>query len=84
MSAALWLPDETTAAVQGAASGALAPAYGVSIDSRSLQKGDLFVALITPNADGHAHVAAALQNGAAAAIVSRRRWSGPAHGPCRR
>ena len=72
MSAPLWLPNEMTAAVQGAATEPLAPATGVSIDSRSLQKGDLFVALITPNADGHAHVAGALQNGAAAAIVSRR------------
>ncbi len=71
MSAALWLPDEMTAAVQGAAQGTLAPATGVSIDSRSLAGGDLFVALVT-NTDGHAYVAGALEKGAAAAIVSHR------------
>jgi UDP-N-acetylmuramoyl-tripeptide--D-alanyl-D-alanine ligase len=73
VSTPLWLPEEMTTAVLGAASGTLAPATGVSIDSRSLQKGDLFVALVVgSNADGHAHVASALAKGAAAAIVSRR------------
>jgi UDP-N-acetylmuramoyl-tripeptide--D-alanyl-D-alanine ligase len=67
----LWLPDEAVAAVRGTATGTIAPASGVSIDSRSLQQGDLFVALVGPNADGHAHVADALQRGAAAAIVAQ-------------
>ena len=44
-------------------------ATGVSIDSRTLQPGDLFVAL-TDARDGHEFVAAALAKGAAAAIVS--------------
>ncbi len=47
-------------------------ALGVSIDSRTLQSGDLFVALNGPNFDGHAYVADALANGAAAAMVSKR------------
>ncbi|MEE4187727.1 MAG: UDP-N-acetylmuramoyl-tripeptide--D-alanyl-D-alanine ligase, partial [Roseobacter sp.] len=45
-------------------------AQGVSIDTRSLQPGDLFVAL-TDVRDGHDFVAQALKKGAAAALVSR-------------
>ena len=46
-------------------------ATGVSIDSRSLRPGDLFVALAGPKFDGHDFAAAALAAGAAAAVVSR-------------
>ena len=46
-------------------------ASGVSIDSRSMAPGDLFVALAGPNFDGHDFVSDALANGAAGAIVSR-------------
>lgn len=45
-------------------------ATGVSIDTRTLQAGDLFVALSAAR-DGHDFVAQALDNGAAAALVSR-------------
>lgn len=45
-------------------------ANGVSIDTRTLQPGDLFVALQDVR-DGHDFVAAALAKGAAAALVSR-------------
>jgi UDP-N-acetylmuramoyl-tripeptide--D-alanyl-D-alanine ligase len=45
-------------------------ATGVSIDTRSLQPGDLFVALRDVR-DGHDFVAEALDRGAAAALVSR-------------
>jgi UDP-N-acetylmuramoyl-tripeptide--D-alanyl-D-alanine ligase len=44
-------------------------AAGYSIDSRSLQPGELFIALRGPNHDGHDHVAAALGLGACAALV---------------
>lgn len=44
-------------------------ATGVSIDTRSLQAGDLFVAL-KDSRDGHDFVAQALEKGAAAALVS--------------
>ena len=44
-------------------------ATGVSIDSRTVRPGDLFVALATATGDGHAHVAAALGRGAAGAMV---------------
>ncbi len=44
---------------------------GVSTDSRSLEVGQLFVALTGNNFDGHAYVARAAERGAAAALVSR-------------
>ena len=47
-------------------------AGGVSIDSRSVNREDLFVAIKGPNFDGHDFVAAAMKAGAAAAIVSRQ------------
>jgi UDP-N-acetylmuramoyl-tripeptide--D-alanyl-D-alanine ligase len=46
-------------------------AAGVSIDTRTLAAGDLFVALHGPNHDGHDFVAAAFERGAAAAMVDR-------------
>ncbi len=47
-------------------------ADGVSIDTRTLQPGDLFVALQTESGDGHDHVAAAIAKGAAGAMVHRQ------------
>lgn len=43
---------------------------GVSTDSRTVQRGDLFVALRGANFDGHDYVAQVLQQGAAAALVA--------------
>jgi UDP-N-acetylmuramoyl-tripeptide--D-alanyl-D-alanine ligase len=45
-------------------------ATGVSIDSRTVASGDLFVALAGPNFDGHDYVKDALAKGAAAAMVA--------------
>ena len=45
-------------------------ASGVSIDTRTLKEGDLFVALVGER-DGHDYVKEALDKGAAAAMVSR-------------
>jgi UDP-N-acetylmuramoyl-tripeptide--D-alanyl-D-alanine ligase len=44
-------------------------ASGVSIDTRTLAAGDLFVALVGENGDGHGYVANALAAGAAGAMV---------------
>ena len=44
---------------------------GVSTDTRTLAPGDLFVALMGPQTDGHQHIAAALRAGAAGLIVSQ-------------
>ncbi len=64
----LWTADEIVKATGGACSGTWT-ASGVSIDSRSIEKGDVFVALKGPNFDGHEFVSDAIDNGAAAAIV---------------
>ena len=45
-------------------------ASGISIDTRTLKKGDIFIA-INDNRDGHDFVLKAFENGAVAAIVSR-------------
>src|SRR3546814_2980924 len=47
-------------------------ATGVSIDSRSIEPGDLFVALKGPTFDGHDFAGKAIQAGAAASMVHRR------------
>jgi len=56
-------------------------ASGISIDSRSVNKGDLFIALKGPNHDGHDHVAAAFERGAVGAIVARQPAQIPAQAP---
>jgi UDP-N-acetylmuramoyl-tripeptide--D-alanyl-D-alanine ligase len=66
---ALWTAAEAAAATGGVARGDWA-ASGVSIDTRALAPGDLFVALKDAR-DGHDFVADALAKGAAAAMVSR-------------
>lgn len=66
----LWTAAEAAAATGGRATADFA-ATGLSIDSRTLCPGDLFVALRDVR-DGHDFVAAAFARGAAAAMVSRR------------
>jgi len=48
-------------------------ATGYSIDSRTVAPGDLFFAVRGEQLDGHDYVAAALERGAVAALVSRER-----------
>lgn len=68
----LWTAADAAAAAGGTLAGRDGwAAGGVSIDTRSLQPGDLFVALQAAR-DGHDFVAEALRRGAAAALVSRR------------
>jgi UDP-N-acetylmuramoyl-tripeptide--D-alanyl-D-alanine ligase len=68
--APLWTAARAAAATGGIASGDW-NAHGVSIDSRTVGAGDLFVALHGPNRDGHDFVRAALERGAAAAVIDR-------------
>ncbi len=65
-----WTTQEIIAATNGLSSGNWT-ATSVSIDTRTLERGALFVALPGTKVDGHAHVAAALENGAAGALVSK-------------
>jgi len=67
--AVLWRSDDAARATGGQASRAF-EATGVSIDTRTIQPGDLFVAL-TDQRDGHDFVRAALDRGAAGALVAR-------------
>jgi UDP-N-acetylmuramoyl-tripeptide--D-alanyl-D-alanine ligase len=64
----LWSASDAAAATDGQAFGDW-QASGVSIDTRTLLPGDLFVALSVVR-DGHDFVAAALEGGAAAAMVT--------------
>ncbi len=65
--AARWTGGEL---VRGAADASLC---GVSIDTRTLAPGELFVAIAGPRHDGHDHLADAVARGAAGAIVANGR-----------
>ena len=75
MTGDLWTAEDAAAATGGTAHGHWA-ATGVSIDSRTVGAGDLFVALRGPNFDGHDYVGAAMEAGAAAAMVETGRAGG--------
>ena len=68
-----WTIAQVASAV-GARAGAgldpLARMAGVSIDSRTLRAGELFIAIHGPSHDGHDHVAAAVERGAVGAVVA--------------
>lgn len=66
---ALWTARDAAIATGGTAAGDWRDVSGISIDTRSLQSGDLFVALKAAR-DGHDFVAQALAKGAAAALVT--------------
>jgi UDP-N-acetylmuramoyl-tripeptide--D-alanyl-D-alanine ligase len=66
----LWTADEIARAVGGKASAAF-NATGVSIDTRTIEPGDLFVALGGVR-DGHEFVGQAMAKGAAGALVARQ------------
>lgn len=70
MSAPLWTAQEVAAAVGGKVLGDFV-VTGVSIDTRKIGKGDLFVALKGPNFDGHDYIDAALKAGAAGVLAHR-------------
>src|SRR3979490_1293271 len=69
----------------GAGLNPLARVAGVSIDSRTIRAGELFVAIHGPSHDGHDHVASALERGAMAAVVAEGqlpRYAGPVRDRC--
>ena len=69
---ALWTSQELVAATGGELHGTInAPMNDVSIDSRSVAAGDIFVAIKGDAHDGHDFAAKALQTGAGVAVVSR-------------
>lgn len=70
MAEPLWTSVEIAAAVGGRQSGPDFAAFGVSIDSREVNAGDLFVAL-SGERDGHDYIPAAVQAGASGSLASR-------------
>jgi UDP-N-acetylmuramoyl-tripeptide--D-alanyl-D-alanine ligase len=71
---ALWALDDMVAAMRAERSGTMPTAVsGVSIDSRSVAKGEAFFAIMGNNRDGHEFVEAALNGGASVAVISRDR-----------
>ena len=69
MKPVLWTSDTASKATNGRVEGEWA-VTGISIDTRSIEKGDLFVALKDVR-DGHDFVPAAYEAGAGACLVSR-------------
>jgi UDP-N-acetylmuramoyl-tripeptide--D-alanyl-D-alanine ligase len=68
MTQTLWTAQDAAKATGGTATGGWT-ASGVSIDTRTIQPGDLFVALRGPSFDGHRFAADALSKGAAAVMI---------------
>lgn len=66
----IWTAKEAAEATSGDAAGSW-KAMGVSIDTRTIKEGDLFVALKGDAGDGHDYVAQAIDAGACAAVVSQ-------------
>jgi UDP-N-acetylmuramoyl-tripeptide--D-alanyl-D-alanine ligase len=68
---ALWTADAMAAAMRAERAGTLpADVSGISIDSRTLGKGDAFFAINGENRDGHEFVDGALKAGAGLAVVA--------------
>ncbi|MDH5749984.1 MAG: UDP-N-acetylmuramoylalanyl-D-glutamyl-2,6-diaminopimelate--D-alanyl-D-alanine ligase [Rhodospirillales bacterium] len=76
----LWTAKDAVAAT-GGRTGAAWNASGVSIDTRTLRPGDLFIAIKGPNFDGHAFASKALASGAAAVVVEHLPEGAPEDGP---
>ncbi len=73
---ALWTVDAMAAAMRADKAGALpADVPGLSIDTRSIGKGEAFFAIKGDNRDGHDFVEAALKAGAGLAVVARAQAS---------
>ena len=70
MADALWTSEEIAAATGGKLAGRPFTATGVSIDTRTLEPGDLFVALGGAR-DGHEFVEQAMEKGAVGVLASR-------------
>ena len=67
---------EAASALSGQLQGISTRFNGVSTDTRTLNRGELFVALKGPHHDGHDSLAEAVKRGAVGAIVSRESGAG--------
>ncbi len=66
----LWTQADAVKATGGVCSGTW-QAYGVSIDSRTVKPGDVFIAIRGDKSDGHTYVQDALSKGAVCAVVDQ-------------
>src|SRR5258707_1197806 len=73
MAEPLWTSDEIIAATRGKLAGKPFAATGVSIDTRTIEPGDLFVALGGVR-DGHEFVEDAMAKGGVAVLNADDRW----------
>ncbi|MCT8161041.1 UDP-N-acetylmuramoyl-tripeptide--D-alanyl-D-alanine ligase [Pseudoruegeria sp. SHC-113] len=80
MNTPLWSAQDAAMATGGEAHGGDWAVSGISIDTRSIEPGELFVALKDVR-DGHDFVAQSLEKGAGAALVSRIPDGVPADAP---
>ncbi|MBW3570659.1 MAG: UDP-N-acetylmuramoyl-tripeptide--D-alanyl-D-alanine ligase [Gemmatimonadetes bacterium] len=71
MSGFRWTADEVRRALETESPAGDVTFSGISTDTRKIERGSLFVALKGANFDGHAYLAQAAGQGAAAAVVSR-------------
>src|SRR5215469_16205571 len=74
-----WTVEEVARALGVSPPGGLDPVArlaGVSIDSRTVARGQLFVAIHGPRHDGHDYMVAALESGALAGVVAADRLGG--------
>jgi len=74
-----WTVEEVARALGSKPPGGLDPLArlaGVSIDSRTVSHGELFVAIHGPRHDGHSFIVAALDAGALAGVVAQDRMAG--------
>ena len=67
----LWTRDAFVSGTGGTADKSASDVTGISIDSRTLDPGDAFFAIIGDRLDGHDYVRAALERGAACAVVDQ-------------
>jgi UDP-N-acetylmuramoyl-tripeptide--D-alanyl-D-alanine ligase len=82
MAEALWTVEELLKATGGRLHGKVAkPLTAVSIDSRAVREGDVFIAIKGDRHDGHDFVANALKAGAGLGVVSRVTPEMTAQGP---
>ena len=68
--APLWFSDAFLDGLNGLCDGSHHDVHGLSIDTRSLNKGDAYFAIQGDRFDGHAFAAQALDKGAAAVVVA--------------
>ncbi|WP_134496472.1 UDP-N-acetylmuramoylalanyl-D-glutamyl-2,6-diaminopimelate--D-alanyl-D-alanine ligase [Microvirga pakistanensis] len=73
MSSPLWTLDEIVAATGARVGSGFRQATGASIDTRTLEPGDLYFAIKGDVHDGHDFVPAALEKGASGAVVSEEK-----------